>query len=471
MDALRSSLLNKPAVFLLFCLVTCPLLLSCSNGENPANRPITFGTRSDSLCQGLRTDNRFETIPLMARPAWLEPYTDPAFGTKVVRISNTRFGEVVKPLYSTIQTWNADESLMILYHTNGDNPGHYLYDGNSYELQRRLEIVTSSIEEVFWHHIDPASFFYISALFSQYGSLMKYNTRTDKETEIANFAAVCGDGQGLKAGNAVMMQSWDDDSFGFRCGLPDQDVAFSYNVNSGKVSRRDIGTGTRFEPWYAPMPGSSGEHYLLNDWVLNSNLTKIEHQLDFYEFHSHSSTGRLGNGHDALFATGFDPSPGGCRGSADDGLGALIVHDLINGRCRSVISQSSGYGEPISGTHISATAHTRPGWVTLSTIGYEQFEYLTNSRPAPVLLSEIYLADTDAKNPETCRLAHHRSHAKDSANGGYAGYLGEPHATMSPSGTRIAFGSDWHDSGSVDTYVIELPSYTQISVSTQEPSR
>ncbi|MCB1757908.1 MAG: hypothetical protein KDJ38_20485 [Gammaproteobacteria bacterium] len=436
------------------------LLVACSDGDgNPAKRPITFSSRSDSLCHGLRTDNRFEVIPALDKPAYLEPYTDPVFGTRVVRISDTRFGEVVKPMYSTIQTWNADESLMILYHTSGEAPGHYLYDGQTYERLKRLDILTASIEEVFWHHSDPASFFYISALFSQYGSLMKYNTQTDTEVELANFAAVCGDGVGSKAGNAVMMPSWDDNSFGFRCGLPERDVAFSYHVDSGRIARRDIGEGTRFEPWYAPMPGPSGERYLLNDWVLSADLSRIEAQLDFYEFHSHSSIGRLANGNDALFATGFDPSPDGCRGALDEGLGALIVHDLSNGRCRPVISASAGYGDPISGTHISATGHQRPGWVALSTIGYEQFSYLTDLRPAPVLLSEIYLADTDPDKPEVCRLAHHRSHAKGSANGGYNSYLGEPHATMSPSGSRIVFGSDWHDSGSVDSYVIELPAY------------
>jgi len=58
-----------------------------------------------------------------------------------------------------------------------------------------------------------------------------------------------------------------------------------------------------------------------------------------------------------------------------------------------------------------------------------------------------------------CRLAHHRSTGKLAQSGEYNGYLGEPHVTISPSGTRLLFGSDWYDSGSVDSYVIELPLY------------
>ena len=96
----------------------------------------------------------------------------------------------------------------------------------------------------------------------------------------------------------------------------------------------------------------------------------------------------------------------------------------------------------------------------MSSIGSaDQFEYFTNKRLAPALLSEIYLADTDPKHRVTCRLAHHRSYGKAAKNGGYPAYFGEPHATISPSGTRILYGSDWYDSGTVDSYVLELPGY------------
>lgn len=34
-----------------------------------------------------------------------------------------------------------------------------------------------------------------------------------------------------------------------------------------------------------------------------------------------------------------------------------------------------------------------------------------------------------------------------------------PHVNMSPRGTRIIFTSDWNNGSTVDTYVVELPSY------------
>ena len=42
---------------------------------------------------------------------------------------------------------------------------------------------------------------------------------------------------------------------------------------------------------------------------------------------------------------------------------------------------------------------------------------------------------------------------------GKIGYFAEPHVTLSRDGRRMLFASDWHDSGSVDTYVLELPVY------------
>ncbi len=70
-----------------------------------------------------------------------------------------------------------------------------------------------------------------------------------------------------------------------------------------------------------------------------------------------------------------------------------------------------------------------------------------------VLDNELLLADTNTG--EVCRIAHHRSHGGN----GPQGYWAEPHASISPSGTRVLFGSDWGGGETVDTYVIELPAY------------
>ena len=425
---------------------------------------VASSSRARNLCQGLPTHKKLVSVPLMSKPPFGRAYRDPAFGARVMRISNAGKGDVVKPMYSTIQSWNADESLLLLYHTGGnqDELGHHLYDGRSYKHLKKLDFTAKDIEEVYWHHSNPDILFYVSAYFKDYGSFIQFNVRTGNKRELARFDQFCGREGVPVSGNDVMMPSWDDQLFGFRCNDGfGQDTAFSYRFSDGDIKSTSIGDGTPFQPWYAPMPTSTGKYYRLNGYILDSSLKKIVHQLDLSEFHSHASLGRLANGHDAFFATAFDPSPNGCDGGKYQGVGSLVVHDLEEKTCRVVIGQHNGYGYPGSGTHVSSVAHRQPGWVLMSTIGYGRFEYLSNHQPAPLLFSEIYLANTDPKNPQICRIAHHRSFGKDAVNVSYNNYLGEPHATLSPSGTRLVFGSDWGNSGSVDTYVVELPAYTQ----------
>ena len=327
---------------------------------------------------------------------------------------------------------------------------------------KKLDITAKDIEEVYWHHSDPDTLFYVSAYFKYYGQFIRYNIKTGKKIKIASFERFCGRDGLPVSGNDVMMPSWDDDVFGFRCNDGQgQDTGFSYRISSGKVQSVSMGEGTNYQAWYAPTPTASGTRYRLNGYILNRELNKVEHQLDLAEFHSHSSLGRLANGHDALFATAFDPAPGGCDGGKDLGVGSLLVHDLEDKTCRVIISESKGYRYPGSGTHVSSVAHKNPGWVLLSTIGYGQFDFFSNDKPAPVLFSEMYLDNTDPENPRFCRVGHHRSFGKDAVKIDYINYLGEPHATLSPSGTRLVFGSDWYNSGSVDAYVVELPAYQE----------
>jgi hypothetical protein len=94
---------------------------------------------------------------------------------------------------------------------------------------------------------------------------------------------------------------------------------------------------------------------------------------------------------------------------------------------------------------VSAIAHKRPGWVAVSVVGAPAGQKLLDGE---LLLANI---DTGA----VCRVAHHRSYAGE----GRWGYFGEPHVVVSPTATRLLFGSDWGNGDTVDTYVVELPSY------------
>lgn len=413
---------------------------------------------SDNLCEGMFTGTERVAIPPVAKPPFKRYYKDPAFGSKVIRITNARQGEVFKPAYSSMQAWNADESLLLLYKA-GANSAHILVDGKTYEPFRELKIIPSDLEEVFWSHTDPDVFYYVSKYSADYGVFNKYSVKADKSTRIRDFHDICGPKGLPTGGNDVQMQSLDDDLFGFRCRpSADEYVMFSYRLSTDEVVHAPL-KSAGWEPWTAPIPGPSGERFWLQGKVLAPDLKQVLLDQDMKKHSEHANIGQTHDGQDAVFQVVFDPSPKGCDEDLWQGVGHLVVHNMETGECRPVINESKGYPYTTTGTHVSSQAYKNPGWVALSSVGYGSFEYFTNKRRATTLMSEIYLANTDPDNEVVCRLAHHRSFGKSATRGGYKPYFGEPHATISPSGTRIAFGSDWYDSGSVDTYIIELPAY------------
>ena len=414
------------------------------------------------LCDGLITHNKPVVVPRVAKPPHLQYFLEPAFGTRVIRITDTRAGEVFKPVYSTVQAWNADESRMLLYRA-GSRQGHYLLDGHTYEVIRDLDISPSDLEDVFWSHTDPDVLYYSSKASRHHGKLYSMNVESGKRTLVKNFSDICN-GEVAVAGGDVQMQSLNDDLFGFRCLDSSSNekhyFAITYRISTGETNYMRMGPGTDWESWSAPNPAPSGDTVYMQGKTLTSDLKSVQHTLDMSKYGEHGNLGQTWDGQDALYQVTFDPAPRGCDGDPDKGVGHLTEYNLDTGKCRTIISENGGYPYTTSGTHISAQAYKQPGWVAMSSVGYaEQMKFLGGAEEATPFFNEIYLVNTNPSDTEVCRLAHHRSTGKYSSNGEYSAYFGEPHVTISPSGTRLLFGSDWYDSGSVDSYVVELPGY------------
>ncbi len=430
---------------------------------DPATEPVTDPVvSSDPFCEGYIANTNSFVVPTMARPAYLETYTDPTFGGKVTRISNSVFGEVNKPAYSTMQAWNADETLLMLYRTGVSGGGHKLLHGHTYEFIKDLSIVPADLEQVWWSRTNPDSFFYVSRHSSDYGILNRFDVSTNQNTEVKDFSDFCGSGLPT-AGNDVQMHSVEKDLFGFRCQQDDGHyIMLSYDASTDDVVVAPIGTGSNWTAWSSPVPSASGTSFWHQGAVLEMDLQTVRHQLDLGSSIDHSSLGMTHAGQDAYYQVSFGASPNGCNGDLYQGIGHLVEHNLETGDCRNIISQEQGYPYTTSSTHVSALAYIRPGRVAMSSIGNSsQLSLFSSGIEAPPLFSEIYVAQTDPDDTVVCRYAHHRSYGKSALNGGYAAYFGEPHATISPSGTRVIFGSDWYDSGSVDSFVLELPDYVK----------
>jgi len=386
---------------------------------------------AQDLSYGLNINDTGEYLMQpIAKPGYLNSITDPSFGTTIRRISDAGDGGVIKPMYSTIQAWNADESLMILYDQSLGR--HRLLNGMNYTFIRLLDDISpDDIEQIFWDFNDPDIFYYLE---SGSDDFIRYRVSSQNKTVIVNLDDVSNCNGSISMGNDIQMMSWDSNVIGFRC---DNSSSYTYNLATQEVNV----INTSNVGFTAAMPGPSGNLFYHKTAVydfdgnfqVNLNEDKPEH----------SCLGKLTNGNDAHFAISFAEGPqGGC-------LGDIIAHDLTSGNCFPIISQSQGYNYPQSGTHISAVSHknTEGGWLCASMMGYSQ-------DGQTLLDQELVIAKADQGNIKVCRIAHHRSDEDE------FDYWGEPHAVMSPTGTRVLFGSDWsgpEDGKSVDSYVVELP--------------
>lgn len=103
---------------------------------------------------------------------------------------------------------------------------------------------------------------------------------------------------------------------------------------------------------------------------------------------------------------------------------------------------------------------SRPGWVYISTFDY--VERLTDSNADWLPFEdEVFALKMDGSGSVE-RYAHHHSrrYSPSHADSDNSIYIAEPHATVSRSGNRILFGSNWRtvfgEDFSVDTYLVDL---------------
>ena len=378
-----------------------------------------------------------------------QSFTDPNFGTTIRKITDIqkdgRGGSAALPAYSTISAFNADESLLILYRVG---TGHELYNGKTYQYIRNLsDLPMADIEQFYWDTTKPNIVYGVS---SSQKTLYRYDVNAasgSRTTALKNFSTQCGT-QSLSGGSDPFFNSWDSKVFGLACG-----VMFGYNQSTNSLGA----IAPSSEPHAsggAPQASPSGRKLLVNQnsgglRVYDFNMVRGPF-LDQSSGFEHASQSMMSDGSDTYVAIQFDPGPSGT------GVGSLVqwnIDGTPNGSNRIpgrvIVGPNTGYPYPPSGTHVGGTAFNRTGFVTVSING--------NGTGNSLLDNELLYVDSDpATNPSgsACRIGHHRS-ASDS-------YWAEAHATISPSGTRVVFGSSWGNASGtapVNAYVVELPGY------------
>jgi hypothetical protein len=370
----------------------------------------------------------------LAKPALGATVVDAEFGTKIRRITAVAGSGAdagIVPMYTTISAWNADESLLILYGLG--SAGHQLYDGKTYLHLRALDINPADLEQVYWDTSDPDILYYVDGQ-----EFIRYHVAAGTQDRVHDFGSLCGS-PSVRNGSDPMFTSWDSHRIGLTCG----NLMFIYDSSTDSVMGITIASGT--PPAQVAPSGTLAYLEAGSGQVRDTNLNLVR-SLGLQVPDNHASLGRLANGHDTWNGAVYDDG----NDDALSNVGILVTWDLTNGSGGAVIGPKTGWPYPPDG-HVSAMAYKQPGWIFVSTIPSDA----AGLQGKTLLGLENLIADTNTG--VVCRVGRHRSWGK---NNSVLGYWAEPHTVPSPSGTRAVFASDWVGGASVDSYVLELPSYS-----------
>ena len=399
-------------------------LSSCgASNSGSAGAPSSQTTPAPGAGSGLVQDKSPRPMTPLAKPALFGTVTDAEFGTTIRRItavSASGSNPVIKPVYSTVSAWNADESYLLLYEVESGR--HRLHNGRTYEFVRYLDISPADIEQVYWHTSDPDLLFYVDGK-----TLIRYHVSDGRKEAVRSFEFCSAD---ASAGSDPLFTSWDSNRIGLGCGTQ----VFIYDIPTDTVTgRKPLNQNP------AQVSPSGTLAYLSDVGIVTDAALNSLRVLDLREPFGHASLGQLTNGHDTWNGAVYDPGPKG-----NDDIGILVTWDLTNATSRVIVGPKTGWPYPPDG-HISMMAYKRPGWAFVSTQGA--------TSGANLLDMEMVVADTNTG--AVYRIGRHRTWGKDNTKLAES-YWAEAHMVPSPTGTRAVFASDWGNGATVDSYVVEL---------------
>lgn len=395
----------------------------------------------------LVTGTAVHAVPALAEPAARQWFSDPSFGTCLVRVTDRTsdlspedVSRGVVNEYARVQSFNANAGRLLLYGTDGT---WYLYDAQTLQPLRELPLG----DEPRWDATDPDRVYYMRDT-----RLLQYDVASGAEELVRDF--------------------YED--------LPQKDVAMVWTRHEGSPSRdrRYWALMAEDQDWIPTaflVYDRQADRVVVRDV---RNLPGIEDDVDHVtmsplgnyflaSFDRSCPEGRLGddahpcglmvydrglsNGRSLLRVIGhYDPA-------LDAGGREVIVYQDIDSDYISMLDLASGgvtplwpidFGHTGIGLHFSGLAYDRPGWAVVSTHDNDPATYTWMD-------DQVFLVEL-RPGGQVVRLAHTHSVVNDEEE---LDYWAEPHASTNPDLTRILFGTNWGRSGTgqVDVYLIELP--------------
>ncbi len=378
-------------------------------------------------------------------------FTDPKFGTTVIRLTNARTSGLagIVPNYSKRQAWNSDESLMML--SDYGNGNVRLYNGSTYQFISNLYDVSG--EDIFWSPTDPDLIYYNrdSVLYSyqisnnqitQIHAFTQYTfANTRGEGNMSNdgrYYAICGQNYNYSTGEVkmsdILVYDLQTDSVISTLALPDSLAGFDW------VSISPLG------------------NYVVVDYA--DEDTGRFHGVEVYDRNlnfiwqkpvgaGHSDLGIDANNEEILVMDKYD---------ADVDSTFIMKYRLSDGQETKLIGIS-----PLFDLHTSCRNQLRREWCFISTFDYTG-RLTDDSLSWLPFEDEVFALKLDGSR-NVQRIAHHHSkrYSPTTPDSDHSVYAAEPHATISRNGDRILFGSNWRlnveQDTSVDTYIVDFRNF------------
>ena len=368
------------------------------------------------------TDHEIKKSPVESRPGYLVPYTDPVFGTKVVRVTDPgnpipkmggNWQSVARHHYSVDQAWNADQTLLMLDRGTSGR-GKLFLDGNTYEP---LFLRKAPSSEHRWHPRISDLRIFVGE--NQVGT---WNVRTGDSNIIGTvkdykeFKFGPNKGNPSRDGTRIAVLAKDKNS---------RQVAFAYDL-AWKRKYPDINLHELNIGWVSISP--LGNYIMVQE--KGTDRSRV------YDIQGHqvgpewSEYGRPSHFDLTVDDNGDEVAVGVSKSAPDKGQ--VIKRRLRDGGVIALTEK--GYA-----AHTTARNTSQPGWV------YVSYHAATNWPPYNC---EVVAVKLDGS--KKVKRLFHTHYAK-------SGYLSETHPSVSPDGTKIIWASNWNDaSAPLAAYVAEI---------------
>lgn len=384
----------------------------------------------------------YNSMPNIAKPAYLAPITDPIFGTTVVRISdqtvfNTHYnGLSTYHHYSKSQSWNSDGTMIKLHGW----PSAIL-DGNTYQF---IKTVTPPGGHHTWSNTQPNIIYGSNNPNYDGNCIAQLDVSTNTRSLVACFNQYSTVSMGDWEGNI----SNDDRYMALQCNKTSGGVEIAcYDFVTNSIVATINGNTT----WPNNVTMSQSGNYIVIQW--GATGTASNEGIWVYNRNNISNARFLSNRGGNHYDLGYDTQGNEVIVGTLGNSRRLQMIRLDNGATTNLLSESQ-MGWPL---HVSCRNINRPGWAYIS-----EFE-ASYGEPSKPYYQKVFAVKLDpGANESAVVQVFAQPHHSTNVN-----YDRSTFGTPNRDGTKYMFRSDWMGSSSseINSYVAFMPGNPSCSLS------